>query len=56
MTDTGADVPQLLQRMEGLIVALATPLDDRGDLDLPGLSRLLETVIAGGTSCIFPLG
>ena len=56
MTNTGTDVPQLLQRMEGLIVALATPLDDRGNLDLPGLNRLLEAVIAGGTSCIFPLG
>ena len=56
MTTSKADVPQLLRRMEGLIVALATPLDEKGSLDLAALNRLVEAVITGGTSCIFPLG
>ena len=53
---TDENTAQLLQSMEGLIVALATPLDEQGSLDAAGLNRLLEAVFDGGTSCLFPLG
>ena len=40
----------------GIIVPLVTPLADRDQLDLPGLERLLERVIAGGVQGVFLLG
>src|SRR6185369_7309052 len=50
------DIAALLHRMEGISVALASPLDARGDLDVSGLEKLIEHVIKGGVSCLFPLG
>jgi len=50
------EVADLLHRMEGVTVALATPLDEHGELDVPGLKRLIERVVAAGSSCLFPLG
>ncbi len=46
----------LLKRLEGLTVALATPLDDEGELDKPALHRLINGVIDQGASGVFPLG
>jgi 4-hydroxy-tetrahydrodipicolinate synthase len=42
--------------VSGVLVALATPLDERGELDRAGLERLLERVLAGGVSGICPCG
>ncbi len=43
-------------KLEGIIVPLITPLTSDEMLDLPGLERLVEHVIAGGVSAIFLLG
>lgn len=40
----------------GIIVPLVTPLADRDQLEVPGLERLLERVIAGGVHGVFLLG
>ena len=40
----------------GIIVPLVTPLAGRDQLDLAGLERLLERVIAGGVHGVFMLG
>ena len=49
-------VPALLEQIKGLTVALATPLNEDGEPDIGGLERLIERAIAGGASCLFPLG
>ena len=46
----------MLKSMEGVCVALATPLDDDGRLDAASLERLIERVISHGACCVFPLG
>jgi dihydrodipicolinate synthase/N-acetylneuraminate lyase len=43
-------------KLGGIVVPLATPLSESGRLDLAGLSRLVEHVIAGGVRGIFVLG
>ena len=53
MTELSAD---LLKKMEGVTVALVTPLDAEGRLDVPSLERLLERVVSYGACCVFPLG
>ncbi len=40
----------------GIIPPLVTPLDDQRDLDLAGLERLVERVVAGGVHGVFALG
>lgn len=40
----------------GVLVALVSPLDDAGELDLSGLERLLERVLNGGVLGISPTG
>ena len=50
------DVSTLLKRMEGLMVALVTPLTNDGTLDVAGLERLIERVLDGGATCLFALG
>ena len=42
--------------LSGIIPPLVTPLQARDDLDLDGLERLVEHVIAGGVSGVFVLG
>ncbi len=49
-------IGDLLERLEGLTVALATPLDDRGEVDKLGFRRLIDRVIDQGASGVFPLG
>jgi len=51
-----AKTADLLGRIQGLTVALCTPLDEQYNLDVEGLERLIERVIEGGASCLFPLG
>ena len=51
-----AETADLLGRMQGLTVALCTPLDAQYNLDVEGLEKLIERVIEGGASCLFPLG
>ena len=43
-------------RFQGIIPPLVTPLSDRDTLNVAGLQRLIEHVIAGGVSGIFILG
>lgn len=45
-----------MKALEGIIPPLVTPLKDRDVLDVEGLERLVEHVIAGGVSGIFILG
>ncbi|HZB31181.1 MAG TPA: dihydrodipicolinate synthase family protein [Streptosporangiaceae bacterium] len=40
----------------GAAVALATPLDERGELDHAGLERLVRRVLSGGVSMVCPTG
>jgi dihydrodipicolinate synthase/N-acetylneuraminate lyase len=55
-TDSIDNSAVLLERMEGITVALTTPLSGDGTLDVAGLERLIERVIEGGAACLFPLG
>ena len=42
--------------LTGIVPPLVTPLRGRDELDLPGLERLLEHVLAGGVHGLFILG
>ena len=55
-TQDPSNISGLLGRMKGLTVALATPLDEQGNLDVAGLEKLIGRVMDGGASCLFPLG
>ena len=41
--------------LKGIIPPLVTPLADRDALDLPGLERMIEHVLAGGVHGLFVL-
>jgi dihydrodipicolinate synthase/N-acetylneuraminate lyase len=43
-------------KLHGIIPPLVTPLRDRDELDLLGLERLIEHILAGGVSGLFVLG
>jgi dihydrodipicolinate synthase/N-acetylneuraminate lyase len=43
-------------KLRGIIPPMVTPLRDRDDLDLAGLERLVEHILAGGVSGLFILG
>ena len=43
-------------RLQGIIPPLVTPLKARGELDRPGLKRLVERAIDGGVQGVFILG
>ena len=45
-----------LQGLEGIIPPLVTPVSDCDQLDVAGLERIIEHVIAGGVSGLFILG
>lgn len=51
-----SDTADLLKRMEGITVALVTPLDDDGGLDTAALERMVERAIRFGACRVFPLG
>lgn len=42
--------------LTGIVPPMVTPLRDRDELDLPGLERLIEHILAGGVSGLFILG
>jgi dihydrodipicolinate synthase/N-acetylneuraminate lyase len=42
--------------LRGIVPPMVTPLSDRDRLDLPGLERLIEHLIAGGVHGLFILG
>src|SRR5579859_7119518 len=42
--------------LTGIIPPMITPLCGRDELDLPGLERLVEHILAGGVSGLFILG
>jgi dihydrodipicolinate synthase/N-acetylneuraminate lyase len=42
--------------LRGIVPPLITPLRDRDELDVPGLERLIEHVLAGGVAGFFVLG
>lgn len=42
--------------LRGVFAALATPLDERGELDEDALERLLAHIVGGGTSGVSPAG
>jgi 4-hydroxy-tetrahydrodipicolinate synthase len=44
------------QQLKGIIPPLVTPLSDRDTVDVAGLQRLIEHLIAGGVSGLFILG
>ncbi|HTR39989.1 MAG TPA: dihydrodipicolinate synthase family protein [Pseudomonadales bacterium] len=43
-------------KLRGIIPPMVTPLRDRDELDLAGLERLVEHILAGGVSGLFILG
>ena len=45
-----------LDRVSGVLVALATPLNGDGSVDEPSITRLVEHVLAGGVHGLLPLG
>ncbi len=46
----------MIDQIRGSIVAIVTPMEADGSLDLPGLNRLLEWHIAEGTNAIVVVG
>ena len=42
--------------LSGIVPPLITPMRDRDTLDVPGLGRLIERILAGGVSGVFVLG
>ena len=42
--------------LRGIIPPMVTPLSDRDTLDLAGLERLVEHIVAGGVHGLFILG
>jgi dihydrodipicolinate synthase/N-acetylneuraminate lyase len=43
-------------KYSGIIPPMITPLRDRDELDVPGLERLIERILAGGVNGLFILG
>lgn len=43
-------------KLQGIIPPMVTPLRDRDELDVAGLERLVEHILAGGVSGLFILG
>lgn len=50
------DSDKILKPLRGIIVPMVTPLLDRDTLDVSGLERLIEHIIAGGVHGLFILG
>src|SRR3972149_2815409 len=50
------DVNILPKPLRGIIVPMVTPLLDRDTLDVAGLERLIEHILAGGVHGLFVLG
>jgi 4-hydroxy-tetrahydrodipicolinate synthase len=50
------DASTLMEKLEGITVALVTPMQADGTLDRNGLGNLVERSLAHGASCLFSLG
>src|ERR1041384_4117228 len=48
--------PMILPKYHGIIPPMVTPLRDRDALDVAGLERLIEHILAGGVHGLFILG
>ena len=48
--------PTLSRPLRGIVPPMVTPLSDRDTLDLAGLERLVEHILAGGVHGLFILG
>jgi dihydrodipicolinate synthase/N-acetylneuraminate lyase len=46
----------MTQPLTGIVPPMVTPMRGRDDLDVPGLERLVERILAGGVSGLFVLG
>ncbi len=46
----------LLKKLEGITVALVTPMQSNGAFDPAGLENLIERSLLHGACCLFPLG
>lgn len=53
---TPGTAPALPAPLRGIVPPMVTPLAARDRLDIPGLERLIEHMIAGGVHALFPLG
>ena len=47
---------ELPKPLRGIVAPMVTPLLDRDSLDVPGLERLIEHILAGGVHGLFVLG
>ncbi len=56
MTTTDQQAHSQTPRFRGIIPPMVTLLTDRDQLDIPGLERLLEHLVAGGVAGVFILG
>ena len=52
----GTDVEALARPLRGIIPPMVTPLEGRDALDVDGLERLVEHILAGGVHGLFILG
>jgi hypothetical protein len=55
-TAPAARVATLPRPLRGIVPPMITPLRDRDELDVPGLERLIEHILAGGVHGLFILG
>ena len=47
---------ELPKPLRGIVPPMVTPLQDRDTLDVAGMERLIEHILAGGVHGLFPLG
>ena len=46
----------LPQPLRGIVPPMITPLEDRDTLDVPGVERMIEHILAGGVQALFIIG
>ena len=45
-----------MKKLYGITVAMVTPMDEKGQVDLVGVAKLTEMLIAKGVHCLYPCG
>jgi len=55
-TEIKPDALKFTSPLRGIVPPMVTPLSDRDSLDLPGLERVIERLLAGGVHALFILG
>lgn len=45
-----------MKKLYGVTVAMITPMDKNGHVDLPGVEKLTEMLIGKGANCLYPCG